>query len=265
MLLIQLIAIAVLQGLTEFLPISSSGHLILVPHVTGWSDLGLPYDVAAHFGTLIAVVIYFRHDVMQMLRGWCANVAGGAASAHSRLAWAVLWATIPVSVVGLLAHDLIALYLRHPLVIAATTIGFGIVLWLADRHGARVREIDSLNWRDVLLVGMAQSLALIPGTSRSGITMSAALALGLSRNAAARFSFLLSIPVIFLATSYEILGLVGTKVAVDWLGLSIVVLGAALSAFVCIAVFLKLLDRIGMLPFVIYRLILGAVLIALFL
>jgi len=264
MLLTQLVAIAVLQGFTEFLPISSSGHLILLPHLTGWPDHGLVYDVAAHFGTLIAVVVYFRSDLIDMTRHWLRNLGGGAATPHSRLAWAVLWGTIPVSVIGLVAHDFISEHLRHPLIIAATTIGFGIVLWLTDRFGSRVRDTESMTWSDIAIVGFAQSLALIPGTSRSGITMSAALAIGFTRTAAARFSFLLSVPVIFLAAAYETRGLLGSGVTPDWGSLVAVTAGAAISAFACIAIFLRLLDRIGMAPFVWYRIGLGAVLIWLY-
>lgn len=265
MLLPQLVAIALLQGFTEFLPISSSGHLILLPHVTGWTDHGLIYDVAAHFGTLVAVVVYFRSDLIAMASHWLKNLRGQPGNEHSRLAWAVLWGTVPVGAIGVLGHDFIAQTMRFPLLIAATTIGFGVVLWLADRFGRRVRDTSTLSWADIAFIGFAQSLALIPGTSRSGITISAGLALGLTRTAAARFSFLLSIPVIFLATGYETWHLLENPVSADWLGIMIVVAGAGISAFACIAVFLRLLDRIGMLPFVLYRLALGAVLIALYL
>jgi undecaprenyl-diphosphatase len=260
----HLVAIAVLQGITEFLPISSSGHLILLPQLSGWQDHGLVYDVAAHFGTLIAVVCYFRSDLWKMASHWISSLRGGPSNEHSRLAWAVLWATIPVSAIGLVTHDFIAENLRSPLLIAGTTIGFGIVLWLTDRFGKRSRATQALTWQDIACVGFAQALALVPGTSRSGITISAALALGFTREAAARFSFLLSIPVIVLATGYESLQLIGGQGAIDWFGLSVVTIGAAVSALLCIAVFLRVLDRVGMLPFVIYRLALGGVLIALF-
>lgn len=253
-----------IQGITEFLPISSSGHLILLPHLTGWSDPGLVYDVAAHFGTLVAVVAYFRSDLQNILTHWCKSLGGSPANEHSRLGWAVLWATIPVGALGLLMHDYISIHMREPVIIAGTTIGFGIVLWVADRLGRRVRDTASLNWSDIALIGLAQSLALIPGTSRSGITMSAGLALGLTRSAAARFSFLLSIPVIVLATGYETWHLIGNVVAIDWAGLIIVVAGACISAFVCIAVFLKTLEQVGMLPFVLYRFALGALLLILY-
>jgi undecaprenyl-diphosphatase len=261
----QLIAIAVLQGVTEFLPISSSGHLILLPHLTDWPDHGLVYDIAAHVGTLIAVVAYFRSDLQNILLHWRKNLGGAPGNEHSRLGWAVLWATIPVGVVGLLTHDFIATHLREPVIIAGTTIGFGVVLWIADRLGARARDTTTLSWSDIALVGLAQSLALIPGTSRSGITISAGLALGLTRSAAARFSFLLSIPVIVLAAGYETWRLIGSVVTVDWAGLIIVVVGAGISAFACIAIFLKTLERVGMLPFVLYRFALGIVLLVLFL
>lgn len=265
MLLTQLVTIAVLQGITEFLPISSSGHLILLPHLTGWPDLGLVYDVAAHGGTLIAVVTYFHLELRDMLTHWCKNLVGAPINVHSRMAWAVLWGTIPVGIIGLLTHDFIAQHLRHPVIIATTTIVFGIVLLFADTIGRRVRETSSLRWSDIAMVGCAQTLALIPGTSRSGITISAGLALGLTRTAAARFSFLLSVPVIFLATAYEMWGLLESPLTIDWAGLTIVVAGAALSAFGCIALFMKMLDRLGMVPFVLYRLMLGALLLALYL
>ena len=264
MLLPQLITIAILQGITEFLPISSSGHLILLPQLSGWPDHGLVYDVAAHFGTLLAVLVYFRNDLVEMLTHWFANVRGARPTEHSRLAWAVFWATTPVCVLGLLTHDLVVDHLRNPLVIAAMTIGFGVVLWLADYFGCRERTTATLSWSDVALIGLAQALALIPGTSRSGITISAGLALGLTREAAARFSFLLSIPVIVFATAYETTQIMGSGTTIDWSGLAIVTIGAGISAFVCIATFLRLLERTGMLPFVIYRLLLGSLLIVLF-
>ena len=261
---IQLVVLAFVQGLTEFLPISSSGHLILMPHLTGWQDQGLSYDIAAHFGTLIAVLAYFRADLFTMTRHWLRHVQGGPATPESRLAWAVGWATLPVALIGLAAHDLIAIHLRTPMLIACTTIGFGLVLWATDVGGRRERDLDTITWRDVAVVGFAQALALIPGTSRSGITMSAGLALGLTRDAAARFSFLLAVPVILLATAYETWSLIGAGMAVDWRGLVLVTVVAAATAFGCIAIFLSVLERIGMLPFVLYRMALGVVLLWLF-
>ena len=262
----QAIVLALLQGLTEFLPISSSAHLILVPVLTDWPDQGLAFDVAVHFGTLAAVVWYFRCEVLTMLRDWAGSLAGHGQTAESRLAWAVAAGTVPAALAGLLAHDYIESSLRSPLVIAATTIGFGLLLGLADaRPRPLARDEYALRWRDVLIIGLAQALALIPGTSRSGITMTAGLFLGLSRQAAARFSFLLSIPVILLAAGYETWNLLESTDPVDWTALAIGFGVSAVSAYVCIHLFLKLLQRIGFMPFVVYRLVLGGVLLVMFL
>lgn len=260
---IQILVLAVLQGLTEFLPISSSAHLILVPVIAGWQDQGLAFDVAVHLGTLAAVVFYFRHELQLMTRDWATSLARRQTVGDSRLAWAVLFGTIPVGLAGLLFEGIIETHLRSTLVIAATTILFGLLLGWSDWRGRSSRDEHSITWRDILIIGCAQALALIPGTSRSGITMTAGLMLGLTRAAAARFSFLLSIPVILLAGGLKTLELIGAGLPVDWTAL---VLGAAmsgLSAYLCIHVFLKLLERIGMMPFVIYRLILGGILLLL--
>ena len=259
------IALALLQGFTEFLPISSSAHLILLPRLLGWEDQGLAFDVAVHVGTLSAVVLYFRRELVPMARDWAASLLTRRQTRDSRLAWAVLWGTVPVGLAGLAFKGYIEAELRSALVIAATTIGFGLLLWWADAKGRGRRDEYQLGWRDILVVGVAQALALIPGTSRSGVTMTAGLMLGLSREGAARFSFLLSIPVIVLAGGLSTLDLLQEPVPVDWGSMIIGVVTSAITAYACIHFFLKLLERIGMLPFVIYRLVLGAVLLALFL
>ena len=255
--MLQAVILALVQGLTEFLPISSSAHLILVPRLLGWEDQGLAFDVAVHVGTLAAVVTYFRHEVWRMFMAWLQSIGGKGMNADARLAWFVLLGTVPAVAAGLLLHDVIETALRSPLVIAFTTIFFGLVLWWADRRGSQRRDEHALGVADVLLIGCAQALALIPGTSRSGITMTAALALGLTRTAAARFSFLLSIPVILMAGTYETLKLVEHSGPVAWDVLSVGTVVAAVSAWLCIHFFLKLVERTGMLPFVIYRLALG--------
>lgn len=262
--LIQIIALAILQGLTEFLPISSSAHLILLPQMEGWGDQGLAFDVAVHVGTLAAVVWYFRRDLLLMTRDWGRSVATREMVGESRLAWAVLFGTIPVGLAGLLFKGLIETELRSPLVIAWATVMFAPLLWWADVRGRGARSEHAIGWKDVLVIGVAQALALIPGTSRSGITMTAGLMLGLSRSAAARFSFLLSIPVIVLAGGLNIIDLVRGDAVVDWTSLLLGTVLSGLSAYLCIHVFLKLLERIGMLPFVIYRLLLGAGLLFLY-
>ncbi len=265
--LIQIVVLAVVQGLTEFLPVSSSAHLILFPHLMGWEDQGLAFDVAVHIGTLSAVVWYFRREVYGMGRDWFASLARRESVGESRLAWAVLLGTIPVGLAGLTFKGYIETELRSPQVIAYATIAFGLLLWLADWVGSmaiKPRDEHALTWKDVLLIGCAQAVALIPGTSRSGITMTAGLLLGLSRSGAARFSFLLSIPVIVLAGGLSVLDLLKGGHVVDWLAMGLGVLLSALSAYLCIHLFLKLLERIGMFPFVLYRLALGLFLLLLF-
>ncbi len=262
--LMQIVVLSLVQGLTEFLPISSSAHLILVPVLTGWQDQGLAFDVAVHVGTLAAVVFYFRHEIGRMFLDWMGSLAGKGMTADARLAWGVLLGTVPAALAGLLFKDFIEENLRSPLVIAGATIGFGLLLWAADAWGQRRRDEHQITWLDVVLIGLAQALALIPGTSRSGATMTAGLALGLTRKAAARFSFLLSIPIILLAGGYLTLQLIQSAEPVDWMGLAVGVALSAISAWLCIHFFLKLLDRIGMLPFVIYRIVLGIILLLLF-
>lgn len=261
---IQIIVLAIVQGLTEFLPVSSSAHLILVPVLTGWQDQGLAFDVAVHVGTLSAVVLYFRKEITQMTLSWFKSVAGKGFDNDARLAWAVLFGTIPVGLSGLLFKDFIAEHLREPVVIASSTLVFGLLLWVADARGRRLRDEYSINWKDILVIGCAQALALIPGTSRSGATMTAALMMGLSRQAAARFSFLLSIPVIVLAGGLETKDYLEHASITDMQPLMIGALLSGVSAYFCIHYFLQLLERIGMMPFVIYRIFLALFLYVMF-
>lgn len=260
MTLLEIIVLALLQGFTEFLPISSSAHLILPSQLLGWQDQGLAFDVAVHVGTLLAVLIYFRKEVTSLLSSWVLSLTGKH-SADGRLAWLIILATIPAALFGLLAKDFIEVYARSALVIASTTLVFGALLWYADVKAKQVRDTYSLSVKDVLLIGIAQAMALIPGTSRSGITMTAALMLGLDRQSAARFSFLISIPIIVLAGGYKSLELVTTPGAVDWQALGLGIVLSFLSAYACIYFFLKIIEKMGMLPFVIYRLGLGVFLL----
>lgn len=207
MLFWQIIVLALVQGLTEFLPISSSAHLILVPVLSSWPDQGLAFDVVVHLGTLTAVVWYFRKDVFQLTTDWTQSCVKKQTVGESRLAWIVIIGTIPVGAAGLLLHDVVDNVLRSPIVIAWATIGFGLLLGLSDYIGKKINSEHQLNWKNGIIIGFAQALALIPGTSRSGITMTAGLFAGLTRQGAARFSFLLSIPVILMAGSYKTLNL----------------------------------------------------------
>lgn len=257
----HIIALAVIQGLTEFLPISSSAHLILPSQILGWPDQGLAFDVAVHVGTLAAVMWYFRREVYRLIVAWAGDTARGRIGEDSGLAWAVIVGTIPAGLAGLLLNDFIETELRSGLVIAATTVGFGLVLWWSDAVGRRSRELPALTIKDAIIVGLAQALALIPGTSRSGITITAALFLGLKREAAARFSFLLSIPLILAAGLLKTLELVEQGGATDWAAILLGTLLSFVSAVICIHLFLKFLERLGMMPFVIYRLLLGLLLV----
>ncbi|HEY9049899.1 MAG TPA: undecaprenyl-diphosphate phosphatase [Gammaproteobacteria bacterium] len=262
--LLQIIVLAIVQGITEFLPVSSSAHLILVPVLTGWQDQGLAFDVAVHVGTLSAVVLYFRNEIIKMTRSWSLSIIGKGFDQDARLAWAVLLGTIPVGLAGLLFKGFIETNLRSAFVIASATLVFGLLLWWADARGRGERSEYSIGWKDILVIGVAQAFALIPGTSRSGVTMTAALMMGLSRQASARFSFLLSIPVIVLAGGLTTLDYLKQASLGDMNPLLIGALLSGLSAYFCIHLFLKLLERIGMMPFVIYRIILAVFLYVMF-
>lgn len=249
--------LALIQGLTEFLPVSSSAHLILPSQILGWADQGLAFDVAVHVGTLVAVMIYFRKEVVSLLSAWVASIFQGDRSKEAKLAWMIVIATIPACVFGLLMKDFIEMYLRSAWVIATTTIIFGLLLWWVDSNAKQLDDEYQAGWKKAVVIGLAQAMAMIPGTSRSGATITAALYLGFTREAAARFSFLMSIPIIMLAGGYLGLKLVTGDEPVDIGALSIGIVTSFVSAYACIHVFLKLVTRMGMLPFVIYRLILG--------
>jgi len=253
----QVLVLAIVQGLTEFLPVSSSAHLILVPRLLGWQDQGLAFDVAVHMGTLFAVVTYFRRDINQMLVGALKSLFGHKQSTHAKLFWFIGIATIPAGLTGLLGKEIVETTLRSPMVIGVSTLFFGLLLLVMDKLAKHERFENNLNWKDVMTIGCGQALALIPGTSRSGITLTTGLALGLTRQTAARFSFLLSIPVILLAAGYQSLHLIKSDLPVDWKALSGGLFFSALSGYFCIHYFLKCLDKIGVTPFVIYRFILG--------
>ncbi len=311
----QAIYLAVVQGFTEFLPVSSSGHLVLAPLVMGRQVQNVSFDTAVHFGSLIAVIWYFRRDLFTISLDWKRSLSAAQPVGESPLFWAVLWGTVPVGLFGLVLHFiyddrihsavsmsvvvlvtgllltgfyllrresrkagwlalasltlalLIALAfwlgkgLRSAVVIATTTVFFGVLLWLADVRGARRRGLEAIGWRDILIIGVAQACALVPGTSRSGITITAALLLGFRREAAARFSFLLSIPTIILATAAQTNTLLHkSSGVVQWDILGVGILVSALTAYLCIYLFLRLIERIGMFPFVIYRFLLGGAL-----
>ena len=259
---LEVFILAIVQGLTEFLPISSSAHLILPSAILGWQDQGIGFDVAVHVGTLLAVVIYFRQEVANMAVAWFSTLRISGQKPQDnfdgKLAWWILFATIPAGLFGLFGKDFIEAYLRSALVIAATTILFGLLLGFVDIKAKQNVSIEKLGFKGAMLIGVAQAIALIPGTSRSGITMTMGLYLGLSRENAARFSFLLSIPAIAMAGSYLTYKFVTSADPVDWQAIGLGSLLAFISAYACIHYFLILVSKLGMMPFVIYRLLLGA-------
>jgi len=258
---IQIIVLAVVQGLTEFLPISSSGHLVLVPYLVDWTDQGLAFDVAVHFGSLLAVVIFFREDIAGLLRGSVQLLGGDVRSPQPYMALAIGLGTVPAAIAGLLFAGWIEANLRDPSVIVYTLAGYGVLMGLADRYARRDRGIAEVKIRDALVIGIAQALALVPGTSRSGITITAGRLLGFERQDAARFSFLLSAPVILLATIYEGAGLILGDAPVAWGELALGVIISAIVAYLSIEFFMRFVTRIGLAPFAIYRLALAAILI----
>ena len=278
---LEMLILAIVQGITEFLPISSSGHLILVPVFTGADDQGPMIDIAVHIGSLLAIIVYFFKDAWGLARGGFATVGIGHAPEQKRLFWWIVLGTIPAVIVGLsiklgafnsiaeqwfgltvLEDDLLA-SLRFTDLIAVNLTLYGILLGLADYFGREDRSYEDLTWRDGLLVGLAQALALIPGTSRSGVTMTAARFLGFGRVEAARFSFLLSIPAVAGAGILIIPDLVeaGGDLVREALITGVLTF---IAAFGTMAFLMNFLKKASMLVFVIYRIALGVLLLWMF-
>lgn len=261
MTLLQILVLALVQGISEFLPISSSGHLVLVPAVTGWPDQGLDMDVAVHVGTLFAVILYFHKDLLAMTGGLL-RMMRGRRDPMGRLALQIAAATVPIVVVGLVLKDEIALYARSVAIIGWTTLIFGILLWVVDRLCMTVKRAEHMSWRDVMVVGFAQVLALVPGTSRSGITMTAARLMGYEREESARISMLLSIPTILGAGVLAGMDIAETG---NWQLTLDALVGAGLaflSALVAIALLMAWLRHASYTIFAVYRVILGVGLLA---
>ena len=269
----QAAVLALVQAGTEFLPVSSSGHLILLPRLLGWSDQGLEFDIATNSGTLLAVMAYFRADLARMARVFFASFrpAERAANPDARLIWLLALATIPAGIAGLLAKGWISSYGRDPRLIAATAIFYGALLLYADRRATRAtlagggRELSEFGLGAALLVGCAQALALVPGTSRSGITLTAALLLGFARPAAARFSFLLAIPIgLVLALKQVVDVLRGLPLGVPPGALAIGIAVSGIAGYAVIAFLLDWVRKRSLAPFAWYRLALGVVLLLVF-
>jgi len=260
----QAIILGVVQGLTEFLPVSSTAHLVLFPIFLGWQPNGLAFDVALHIGTLVAVFGYFRKDLLAILKGGLRSLRKPdlAGDPDQRMAWFLVVSCLPAVAAGLFFEDQVKTVLRHPLVIGVAMLVFSIVLLLAERVGARAKDLRSMGWREALMVGFAQALAIIPGASRSGVTMTAGLFGGLEREAAARFSFLLGSPIILGAAILE-----GRHLLEDpnlsWSVVGAGILASGVSGYMCIRFLLRYLRENSTMVFIVYRLVVGAILVAL--
>lgn len=258
----QIIVLALIQGITEFLPISSSGHLILVPLLTGWEDQGLITDVMVHTGSFLAVIAYFWRDVV-VLAGGFLNMLRGRVTPHGKLALLIIAGTVPAIAFGLFLKQMGYMeHFRSAELVAWNAIVFAIIMFVADQFGAMRKRMSDMTASPAMIIGVAQALAIIPGTSRSGITISAARALGFERPEAARFSFLLGLPAI-AGSAVLVIGEAveqGTPISADALLTGALTIVTALLA---ISFLMRLLRRFSLLPFVIYRLFLGAILLAL--
>ncbi|MET0989620.1 MAG: undecaprenyl-diphosphate phosphatase [Glaciihabitans sp.] len=264
----EAIVLGLVQGLTEFLPISSSAHLRIVGELIGTGeDPGAAFTAITQLGTETAVLIYFWKDITRIIGRWCRALVGKLPQSDPdvRLGWFIIVGSIPIAVLGLLFQDQIESTFRSLWIVAFTLIGFGILLGVADALGSKRRELKDLTWRDAVLYGLAQSLALIPGVSRSGGTITAGLALGYSRAAAARYAFLLAIPAVFASGLFQVYKS-ATEPAVEVFGSAetiVATLIAGVVGYVVIAFFMNYISKRSYLPFVVYRVQLGVALIVL--
>jgi undecaprenyl-diphosphatase len=254
---IQASIIALIQGITEFLPISSSAHLLFPSLLLGWPDQGLTFDVAVHLGSLLAVVIYLRSDLLALVLGLWQWQQEKRLNPQATMALMLIVATLPAVFFGLVFKGWIEVNARALWIVAVTTLMFGLLLGWADWRSRTEHQMAAMSWRHAIYIGIAQALALLPGTSRSGITMTAALMLGYTREAAARFSFLMSIPIILAAASLMSVELVTTSAVIAWVPMLIAFVVSFFSAWMCIVLFMQVISRMGMWPFVVYRVVLG--------
>jgi undecaprenyl-diphosphatase len=255
------LVLGMVQGVTEFLPISSSGHLILVPLLFGWPDQGLAFDAAVHLGTGFALLFYFGPELGRLATGVLSGVREDL-----RLAGAVVVGTVPAALVGVFFEHAIETHLRSALVVASTTIGWGLVLWWADRQArhARVAELRDIDLARAFGIGCAQTLALVPGTSRSGITVSAALFARLDRPTAARFAFLLGLPLTAGAGLVKVITLLRHGLGGETIPLVVGLVAAFVSGLAAVWLLIRYLQRRTLVVFVVYRLVLGLVILGLF-
>jgi len=265
--LIEAIVLGIVQGLTEFLPISSTGHLRIVPAFLGWEDPGAAFTAVVQLGTMAAVLLYFREDLIRIGRAWLDSVRerGRRRDLDARLGWYIVLGTIPIGIFGVLFKDQIETGARDLYLIGIALIVFGLIMYVADHKATLRRQIDDVEARDGFWVGMAQALALVPGVSRSGATISAGLFLGLDRAAAARFSFLLSVPAVVLSGLFELASIIHGDESQS-AGAGSLVIATSLAfvvGYASIALLLRFLVRHTLFVFVAYRIVLGAIVLAL--
>lgn len=267
--ILQALVMGIIQGLTEFLPISSSGHLIVVPELFGWTDPfidSLAFSVMLHLGTLVALLVYFRWDWIRLVPAGLAALRDRSfrGDPDRRLAWLILSTTVPAMIAGLLLNDPIETVFRDARLVAVTLVIGAALLWLADRRGSRRLGIGDIGFRLAIGIGVAQAFALVPGISRSGISITAGLAAGLRREPAARFSFLMATPITAMAGAYETLKLIrgDAGLEVQVVPLAVGMVAAALSGLAAIAVLLRFLRNNPTTVFVVYRVVLALVVLA---
>ena len=265
--ILQAIVLGIVQGVTEFLPISSTGHLRIVPAFLGWEDPGAAFTAVTQLGTMAAVLLYFREDLLRIARAWLRSLRDRSARSEldARLGWYILLGTIPIGIFGVLFKDRIETGARDLYLIGVALIVAGLVLLLAEKVGKRDRSMEQIETKDGFVVGMAQALALIPGVSRSGATITAGLFMGLDRSTAARFSFLLSVPAVVLSGLLELGSILSGEEGQDTGATALIVatVFAFLSGYAAIALLLRYLSNHTMVIFVVYRVALGALVLVL--
>tara|TARA_B100000497_G_C7650398_1_gene391257 strand:- start:179 stop:976 length:798 start_codon:yes stop_codon:yes gene_type:complete len=259
--LTHLIILSLIQGLTEFLPVSSSGHLIIVPNILSWRDQGLIIDVAVHAGSLLAVVIYLWRDLWSMTAALI-DFRNLRENPNLKLAQIIIIASLPVMAAGFMVSLFVGDFARNVEIIGWATLGFGILLGLSDKIGMTLNELKHMQFLDGILIGISQALALIPGASRSGLTITMARFLGYNRSAAARFSLLLAIPAILGASTLKGIELAQSQNAILSIDVAIVIMISFVAAFASISIMMNWLNKAGFMPFVIYRVVLGTGLLA---
>ena len=253
--------LSLIQGVTEFLPISSSAHLLLPKYAFHWADQGLAFDTAVHLGSLLAVLCYFRKDIWTLIIAVAQHLKTRRPSKDSHFAYCLLIGSLPLLIMGLIGRDWIEINLRTMQVVIVSNLLLAPLLLVADVFGNKKQEHQDLNFFSAIIIGTTQVLALIPGASRSGVTITAALFMGFNREAATKISFMMAIPAIAGASFIKLFDLSSGTSGVQWSYIVVGIMTSGIAAFACITIFLQLIERIGFLPFVVYRLLLGGLLL----